>query len=113
MHPPNSFEISRTSMECCNESFPGSSTCNQESKDSAAPAPWPIHFPGTPEYRPFAPTTAEDIWGTEASHRTVWFPDLINKLNCVRGKNYENWMQTEGFETFYLFDNETDCCEKW
>ena len=72
-----------------------------------------LYFPGTPEHRPFAPPVAEHDWSTEASHSVKYFPDLINKLNCVRGSNYENWMQTEGFEDHYLFDSADDCCEKW
>jgi len=41
------------------------------------------------------------------------FPDLINKHNCVYGSNYENCMQTEGFEEDYLFKTADDCCEQW
>ena len=111
MHQPNNFEIYRTTKECCEAHFPSSFTCLQDSKDSHDPFPWPIHFPGSPEHRPFAPPVADDHWGTEA--RARWFPDLINKLNCVRGRNYENWMQTDGFEAYYLFENSEDCCEKW
>lgn len=43
--------------------------------------PWQIHFPGTDEHRPFAPYETAGDWGTQASHRVAWFPDLINKLN--------------------------------
>ena len=113
LHQPNNFEIYRTSKECCDEHYPGSSSCLEDSKNSHPPFPWPIHFPGTPEHRPFAPPVAEHDWSTEASHSVKYFPDLINKLNCVRGSNYENWMQTEGFEDHYLFDSADDCCEKW
>jgi hypothetical protein len=59
------------------------------------------------------PEEAENIWGTENSHRVAWFPDLINKLNCVQGRNYENWMQEDGFGPYYLFDDPAECCEKW
>ncbi|KAL3760452.1 hypothetical protein ACHAWU_005987, partial [Discostella pseudostelligera] len=67
----------------------------------------------TPEHRPFAPPIAKNTWGTDTSHKVHWFPDLINKLNCVSGNNYENWMQSEGFKSHYLFDNATRCCETW
>lgn len=114
LHQPNNFEIYRTSKECCDAHYSGSSTCLQDSKDSHDPFPWPIHFPGTqPWTRPFAPGEAEDHWGTEASHRDHFFPDLINKRNCVRGNNYEHWMAEEGFAAHYLFQEATDCCEKW
>ncbi len=114
LHQPNNLlKIYRTSRECCDESLPHSSSCLQESNDSHAPFPWPIHFPGTPEHRPFAPPIAKNTWGTDASHKVHWFPDLINKLNCVSGSNYENWMQSEGFKSHYLFDNATLCCETW
>ncbi len=113
LNQPNKFEIYRTSQECCDEQFPGSTSCLQDSIDSHAPFPFPIHFPGMSNYRPFAPPKATNIWGTEASHRNRWFPDLINKQNCVWGNNYENWMQTDGFLGLYLFDNSTNCCKKW
>ncbi|KAL7532720.1 hypothetical protein ACHAWF_004220, partial [Thalassiosira exigua] len=71
------------------------------------------HFPDTPEHRPFAPHEAEDDWATEASHRARWFPDLINKMNCVYGRNYEHWMAEDGFDAEYLFTNATACCDKW
>lgn len=112
MHQPNHFEIYRTSIECCAEHFPGSS-CVEDSKNSADPFPWQIHFPGTDEHRPFAPYETAGDWGTQASHRVAWFPDLINKLNCVRGSNYENWMTEEGFGEHYLFDHSKECCKKW
>ena len=108
VNQPNKFEIYRTAQECCTEQFSGSSTCLQVSNDSHAPFPWPLHN------RPNAPPDAKNIWGTEASHTTQWFPDLINKQNCVRGNNYENWMQTDGFVGLYLFgNNATKCCQKW
>jgi len=120
LHQPNNFEIYRTAKECCDEHYGGSSQCLEKSKHFTReqtqhdPMPWPIHFPGTtPWVRPFAPAEAENIWGTEASHRARWFPDLVGKLNCVNGRNYENWMQEEGFEEEYLFSNSEDCCEKW
>lgn len=109
LHQPNHFEIYRTASECCNEHFPGSSSCEDDSQSpfrrtvgdelhlradgphTADPFPWPLHFPDSENHRPFAPIEAENHWGTENSHRTRWFPDLINKLNCVRGRNYENW----------------------
>lgn len=109
LHLPNNIlKIYRTSKECCDENFSSSSSsCLQESNDSHAPFPWPLHD------RAFAPPVAKNMWGTDASHKVKWFPDLINKLNCVSGSNYENWMQLEGFETHYLFDDEIDCCETW
>ena len=113
LHQPNNFEIYRTSKDCCVTHFPGSSTCLQKSKDSHPPFPWPIHFPGLDTHRPFGPLQAENFWGTEASHTVKWFPDLINKLNCVNGRNYEKWMATEGFDEHYLFSNSEACCEKW
>jgi hypothetical protein len=113
MHQPNHFEIYRTSGECCEEHFGGSDTCVAKSDASHAPFPFPIHFPGTDEHRPFAPDEAQDPWGTDASHQPFWFPDLINKLNCVYGNNYENWYQDDGFEAHYLFSNSTACCEQW
>ena len=109
MHQPNHFEIYRTSPECCKAHFPSSSTCLQDSKDSHAPFP----FPAWPRQRPYSPGDAASDSGTESSHGVRWFPDLINKLNCVRGSNYENWMTTEGYEAYYLFTNSTLCCEKW
>jgi len=112
LHQPNNFEIYRTAKECCDAHF-SSSSCLQESKDSHDPFPWPVHFPGLPTHRPFSPHTAEDHWGTEASHENHWFPDLTNKLNCVWGRNYENWMQEDGFDKYYLFPNGTACCETW
>lgn len=99
LHQPNNFEIYRTSKECCDEHFSRSSSCLEDSKNSHAPFPWPIHFPGTDEHRPWSPPNAAHDWATQANHRTAWFPDLIGKLNCVRGKNYENWMQEEGKQT--------------
>ena len=114
VNQPNKFEIYRTAQECCDEQFTGSATCLQASNDSHAPFPWPIHFPWTPGHRPFAPPEAKNIWGTEPSHTAQYFPDLINKQNCVRGNNYENWMQTDGFQGLYLFgNNATRCCQKW
>ena len=108
VNQPNKYEIYRLAQECCDKQFPGSSTCLQDSNDSHAPFPWPVL------YRPNAPPVAKNIWGTEASHTTQWFPDLINKQNCVRGNNYENWMQTDGFQGLYLFgNNSTNCCKKW
>jgi hypothetical protein len=109
MHQPNNFEIYRTSPECCNTHFPSSSTCLQDSKDSHAPFPFPAH----PRQRPYSPEDAASDSGTEASHSVRWFPDLINKLNCVRGRNYENWMTTEGYEAYYLFADSTLCCKQW
>ena len=109
MHQPNNFEIYRTSPECCNTHFPSSSTCLQDSKDSHAPFPFPAH----PRQRPYSPEDAASDSGTEGSHSVRWFPDLINKLNCVRGRNYENWMTTEGYEEYYLFADSTLCCKLW
>ena len=113
MSQPNKFEIYRTSKECCSEHFPGSTSCIQDSIDSHPRFPWPIHFPGMSNYRPIGPPNAANNWGTDASHTVQWFPDLINKQNCVRGRNYEHWMQTDGFAGLYLFDNSTNCCKKW
>ena len=115
LHQPNNFEIYRTSFECCEGHFPSSSNCLEDSKNSHAPFPsLQIHFPGTDEYREWGvQLDPEDHWGTDKSHVTRWFPDLINKLNCVNGKNYENWMAAEGFDAHYLFYNAEDCCKKW
>ncbi len=113
MHQPNNFEIYRTAKECCDEHYGGSAKCLRDSKDSHDPFPWPIHFPGSVEHRGYHPPEAEDHWGTEVSHSEHWFPDMINKLNCVYGSNYENWMTMEGFGEHYLFSNSENCCEKW
>ena len=78
-----------------------------------APFPWPIHFPGTPEHRPFRPYEAENHWGTENENGSAWFPDLHNKMNCVFGSNYENWMSEDGFGEWYLFGSSANCCEAW
>ena len=99
MHQPNNFEIYRTSPECCKAHFSSSSTCLQDSKDSHAPFP----FPSDPRQRPYSP----------GDRPVRWFPDLINKLNCVNGINYENWMTTEGYGPYYLFTDSTLCCQKW
>ena len=112
MHQPNHFEIYRTSKECCDAHF--GSSCLETSQASHDPFPWQIHFPGTEPYtRPFAPDEAAGHSGTEASHRQVWFPDLINRGNCVYGSNYEHWMNEEGFGPHYLFQEPDDCCKKW
>lgn len=42
-----------------------------------------------------------------------YFPDLSNKLNCVYSLRYEDWMMTDGYEGYYLFDNAGDCCDMW
>jgi len=109
MHQPNHFEIYRTSLECCEAHFSSSSTCLQDSKDSHAPFPWP----GTEGERPFAPGDAASEWSTVGSHRKSYFPDLVNKLNCVYGSNYEHWMTEGGFGDFYLFQDAEECCKKW
>lgn len=131
VHQPNNFEIYRTAGMCCDEHFRGNADCEAESKNphmrtvgselhlrddgphSADPNPWPIHFPGTENHRPWAPLEAENHWGTENSHINRWFPDSHNKMNCVYGRNYENWYQDEGFIEFYLFRDAEDCCEAW
>jgi len=113
MHQPNNFEIYRTSKECCDAHYSGSSACLAESKASHDPFPFPNHFPGTSEFRGYSEPVAVDIWGTEASHNRRWFPDLIGKLNCVFGSNYENWMSEDGFRQEYLSGTFEDCCERW
>ena len=40
MHPTQQFDIYRTSGQCCDANFAGSSTCVQESKDSHPPFAW-------------------------------------------------------------------------
>jgi len=101
-----SANIFRTSKQCCEVHFNTSATCLQESKDSHPPFPWPIHFPGTAEYRNFLPPD-------ERGRSNVWFPDLHNELNCVFGRNYEAWMGDNGFSDFYLFPDPRNCCKKW
>jgi len=113
MHQPNNFEIYRTSKECCDAHYSGSSTCLAESKASHDPFPFPNHFPGTSEFRGYAEPIAVDTWGTEASNEQRWFPDLFGKLNCVFGSNYENWMSEDGFRQEYLSGTFEDCCERW
>jgi len=116
LHQPNNFEIYRTAKECCDEHFGGSTACMDNAKTVGkghAPFPWPIHFPGTPEYREFRPPEAENHWGTEAGNDVAWFPDLNNKKNCVWGNNYEDWMSKNGFGDYYLFGSSENCCEKW
>ena len=116
LHQPNNFEIYRTAKECCDEHFGGSAACMNNAKTVGkghAPFPWPIHFPGTPEYREFRPLEAEHHWGTEAGNGVAWFPDLHNKRNCVWGNNYENWMSEDGFGDWYLFNSSATCCEAW
>ncbi|EJK48070.1 hypothetical protein THAOC_33163 [Thalassiosira oceanica] len=116
LHQPNEFEIYRTAKECCDEHYGGSADCNTKAKtvgEGHAPFPWPIHFTGTPEYRPFQPPAAENWWGTEAGNHAKWFPDLINKQNCVFGDNYEDFMSEDGFSDEYLFGTSANCCEKW
>mmetsp|Transcript_1468 Transcript_1468/g.2820 ORF Transcript_1468/g.2820 Transcript_1468/m.2820 type:complete len:733 (-) Transcript_1468:83-2281(-) len=134
MHQPNNFEIYRTAKECCTAHYSGKvDSCVFESQNlhirtvgdvlhlrdngghpvGSGPYPWPIHFPGTENHRPFAPPEAREHWMTEASHRARWFPDMHNKLNCVFGDNYENWMQEDGFAENYLSKTSEDCCERW
>lgn len=89
MHQPNNFEIYRTKKECCKEHYASQvdecitkSTHMEGPHQGNDPFPWAIHFPGTkPWVRPFAPNEAENHWGTEASHRNTWFPDLHNKVS--------------------------------
>ena len=107
MHHSNNFEIYRMPPECCNTHFPSSSTCLQEGKDSHAP----IMFPAHPRQRPYLPGDAASDSGTKASHRVRWLPDLINKLNCVRGRNFKDLMTMEGYEVYYLFADSTLCCK--
>ena len=49
MHPTQQFDIYRTSGQCCDAHFAGSSTCVQESKDSHPPFAWvsplSVHLP--------------------------------------------------------------------
>jgi len=113
MHQPNKFEIYRTASECCKEHYGGSAICLTKSKASHDPFAWPIHFPGTDEYRANRQSDPEELWGTDASNIGRWFPDQINELNCKWGNNYENWMTEDGFAPYYLFSNSEDCCEKW
>ena len=100
MHMTETYEIYRTSVECCETHFSGSSTCLQASKDSHAPFPFPSY-----KVRPNAPPPG--------NRKRYYFPDLSNKLNCVRGRNYEEWMMTDGYEEYYLFDDSSDCCAMW
>ena len=113
MHQVNQFQIYRTAKECCDEHFGGRRKCLKTSKDSHPPFPWPMHFPGTPEYEAYRPQEAENHWGTEAGNAVAWFPDLLNKANCVQGDNYENWMSENGYNDSYLFGTAEKCCEKW
>jgi len=106
MHPTQQFDIYRTSGQCCDAHFAGSSTCVQESKDSHPPFAWPAHFPGTPEYRQYSPPE-------QINRGVMWYPDLHNMLNCVRGKRYEVWMSDEGFAEHYLFSDANGCCSYW
>lgn len=110
MHQPNNFEIYRTKKQCCKAHYSGNvDNCVDESAAAhLVNNPFPNGAP-----KSFAPGEAENHWGTDASQTDHWFPDLINKRNCVFGKNYENWMQTEGFGESYLFVQPDDCCEKW
>lgn len=104
MHIPNKFELYRTAQQCCEDRFPNSASCTSDSK-----AQYEIGTGFNMQY----PTDAENHWGVEESHTEKWFPDLINKRNCVQGRNYENWMNAEGFQEEYLFNDALDCCEKW
>merc|ERR1719223_1927624 len=127
LHQPNEFEIYRTAKECCDEHYGGSTDCMTKAKtvgEGHAPFPWPIHFPGTSEHRPHRPYEAENWWGTEAgngspdnhlhSYSKKWFPDLVNKQNCVYGANYEDFMSEEdAFRDEYLFTTSENCCQKW
>ncbi|KAL3782622.1 hypothetical protein HJC23_000004 [Cyclotella cryptica] len=94
------YDLYRTSMACCEKHFPLSSSCNA---DSIASRP---HFPNTPgEAWPLPPPGHPGV--------RKYFPDLQNKQNCVRGKNYDLWMSQDGFADYYLFDNASDCCKLW
>jgi hypothetical protein len=100
MHQTETYEIYRTASECCEAHFAGSSSCLADSKASHVPFPWPI-YQVRPNVPPGYPSGAK------------YFPDLSNKLNCVHGRNYEEWMLTEGYDAYYLFDDAQDCCDMW
>lgn len=99
MHLSQQYEIYRTASECCEAHFKGSSTCLDDSRASHVPYPWPIY-----QVRGDSPPPGKD---------SKWYPDLSNKINCVYGKRYDEWMAADGYDTYYLFPSSTKCCDMW
>ncbi|KAL7471196.1 hypothetical protein ACHAXS_011514, partial [Conticribra weissflogii] len=86
------FTIYRTAQECCTANFPTSTTCVSEGKAQHAPFPWPPRGYGKQNF---------------------YYPDLFNKINCVYGNKYEDWMENFGYDEYYLFDTASGCCGMW
>jgi len=99
MHQTETYVIYRTTKECC-EANSDSADCIEVSKREAAPFPFRI-YPDRPMQPP------------PGGRSRKYFPDLSNKLNCVYSLRYEDWMMTDGYEGYYLFDNAGDCCDMW
>lgn len=98
----NEHLIYRTAKECCEVNFAGSSSCEYDSM-----AVW--GHPSNAAYPPWAPSSHASV----NSNPQMFFPDLSDNNNCVRGNNYESWMAEEGFSDFYLFADGSDCCKMW
>ncbi len=98
-HLAQVYVIYRTASECCNANFAGSPTCLTDSKNSHVPFPFPSY------------SVQPDSLGPQ--RKDYFFPDLSGELNCMYGKNYEDWMMTAGYEPYYLFTNGQDCCSMW
>lgn len=99
MHLSQVYVIYRTASECCEANFAGSSTCLTDSKNSHVPFPFPS-YSVQPE-------------SSSPQRKDYYFPDLTGEMNCMYGKNYEDWMMTAGYEPYYLFTNGQDCCSMW
>jgi len=99
MHLSQVYLIYRTASECCEANFAGSSTCLTDSKNSHVPFPFPS-YSVQPE-------------SSGPQRKDYYFPDLSGEMNCMYGKNYEDWMMTAGYEPYYLFTNGRDCCSMW
>jgi len=86
------FTIYRTAQECCTANYPTSTTCVSDGKAQHAPFPWPPQGYGKQNF---------------------YYPDLFNKINCVYGNKYEDWMENFGYDEYYLFDTASGCCGMW
>lgn len=65
--------------------------------------------PSNAAYPPWAPVKTNEV----TTKPNMYFPDLVDNNNCILGNTYEDWMGQEGFDTFYLFSDGSDCCKMW
>jgi hypothetical protein len=98
----NIHDIYRTAKECCEVNFEGSSSCEYDSMAV-------FGHPNNAAYPPWAPV----ISNAANTKPRMYFPDLTDNNNCILGNSYEEWMEEEGFNTFYLFSDGSDCCKMW